>query len=412
MYENLIPRFIKYVKTETRSDEKSTTIPSTPSQVAFAKTLAAELTDIGLSDVSYNEKNGFVTAELPSNTTKENVRSIGFISHMDTADFNAENVQPQFVENYDGKSDINLDAAGKYKLTVKDFPNLANYQGDTLITTDGSTLLGSDDKSGIAEIMTTMEYLITHPEIEHGKLKVAFGPDEEIGTGANHFDAEAFDVDFAYTMDGGPVGELHYETFSAASAVITINGKNVHPGSAKNTMINSLQVAHKFHNEIPAAECPEKTEGYEGFYHLMYMEGNEELTTMSYIIRDHDREKFEGRKAFIQSIADKLNADFDEERILVSLNDQYYNMGEIISKDMSIIDLVKDAMAVIGIEAKVEPVRGGTDGSKISMMGIPTPNIFAGAENMHGRYEFVSVQTMEKATAVIVEIAKLNASQA
>lgn len=412
MYENLVSRFISYVKTETRSDETSSTIPSTPSQVAFAKTLAAELTEIGMSDVRYNEANGFVTAELPSNTTKEGVRGIGFIAHMDTADFNAENVNPQFVEHYDGESDIPLDEEGKYKLTVKDFPNLKNYKGQTLITTDGSTLLGSDDKSGIAEIMTAMEYLVNHPEIEHGKIKVAFGPDEEIGTGANQFDVADFDVDFAYTMDGGPVGELHYETFNAAAATVTIHGKNVHPGSAKDTMINSLQVAHRFHSLLPQDECPEKTEGYEGFYHLNHLAGNEEETTMAYIIRDHDREKFEARKAFIQSVAATINADFDEERVVVDLKDNYYNMGEVISKDMSIIDLVKDAMAVLEITPLVEPVRGGTDGSKISMMGLPTPNIFAGAENMHGRYEFVSVETMEKATSVIIEIVKLNASQA
>lgn len=412
MYENLVPRFINYVKTETRSDETSQTIPSTPSQVAFAQTLVAELKEIGMSHVSYNEKNGFVTAELPSNTPKENVRAIGFIAHMDTADFNAVNVNPQFVENYDGKSDIPLDSDGKYKLTVKDFPNLKNYQGQTLITTDGTTLLGSDDKSGIAEIMTAMEYLVQHPEIEHGKIKVAFGPDEEIGTGANHFDVADFDVDFAYTMDGGPLGELHYETFNAAAATVTIQGKNVHPGSAKNTMINSLQVAHHFHSLLPAEECPEKTAGYEGFYHLNHFTGNEEETTMAYIIRDHDREKFEARKAFIQSVAAKVNQEFDEERVFVDLKDNYYNMGEVISQDMSIIDLVKDAMAVLAIEPVVEPVRGGTDGSKISMMGLPTPNIFAGAENMHGRFEFVSVETMGKATAVIIEIVKLNASQA
>lgn len=259
MYDNLVPRFIKYVKTETRSNPESTTIPSTESQVAFAKTLVEELKELGLSDVKYNEKNGFVTAELPSNTDKENVRSIGFIAHMDTADFNAVGVSPQFVENYDGKSDIPLDKEGKYKLTVKDFPNLKNYKGQTLITTDGSTLLGADDKAGIAEIMTAMEILLNSPTIKHGKVKVAFGPDEEIGTGANHFDVEDFDVDFAFTMDGGPVGELQYETFSAAQAKITIQGKNVHPGTAKNTMINALKLAIDFDNALPTDEVPEKT---------------------------------------------------------------------------------------------------------------------------------------------------------
>lgn len=412
MYENLVPRFLSYVKTETRSNPESTTTPSTPTQVEFAKVLMKELTEIGMSEVSYNEANGFVTATLPANTDKEGVRSMGFIAHMDTADFNAVNVNPQIIENYDGKSDIPLDKEGKYVLAPKDFPNMTNYEGHTLITTDGSTLLGSDDKSGIAEIMTAMEILIKDDSIKHGKIRVAFGPDEEIGTGADKFDAEGFGVDFAYTMDGGPEGELHFETFSAAQANITIHGKNVHPGSAKDKMINALQVAIKFHNELPADECPEKTEGYEGFYHLMALEGNEEEAKMSYIIRDHDREKFEARKAVITDIQTKLNANFDQERIVIDMYDQYYNMRDVIEKDMSIIELAKDAMNAIGVTPKVEPVRGGTDGSKISMMGIPTPNIFAGAENMHGRFEFVSVQTMEKATQVIVEIARLNAEQA
>lgn len=410
-YENLVPRFIRYIKTETRSDSTSTTIPSTQTQVDFAQTLVAELKEIGLSDVSYNPKNGFVTAELPSNTTKANVRSIGFIAHMDTADFNAVGVNPQFVENYDGKSTIKLDDAGKYQLTVKDFPNLKNYAGQTLITTDGSTLLGSDDKSGIAEIMTAMEILVNDPGIKHGKIKVAFGPDEEIGTGANNFDAEGFDVDFAYTLDGGPVGELQFETFSAAGAEITIQGKNVHPGTAKDTMINALKLAIDFNNELPVDEVPEKTSGYEGFFHLQHMSGNEEEARLTYIIRDHDREKFEARKALMTSIQSKLNSRFDEERVVLEMADQYYNMSDVIAKDMSIIDLAKAAMVNLDIEPNTEPVRGGTDGSKISYMGIPTPNIFAGGENMHGRYEFVAVESMEKATDVIVEIARLNEEQ-
>ncbi|MGO2101120.1 peptidase T [Vagococcus salmoninarum] len=410
-YENLVPRFIRYIKTETRSDSTSTTIPSTQTQVDFAQTLVAELKEIGLSDVSYNPKNGFVTAELPSNTTKANVRSIGFIAHMDTADFNAVGVNPQFVENYDGKSTIKLDDAGKYQLTVKDFPNLKNYAGQTLITTDGSTLLGSDDKSGIAEIMTAMEILVNDPGIKHGKIKVAFGPDEEIGTGANNFDAEGFDVDFAYTLDGGPVGELQFETFSAAGAEVTIQGKNVHPGTAKDTMINALKLAIDFNNELPVDEVPEKTSGYEGFFHLQHMSGNEEEARLTYIIRDHDREKFEARKALMTSIQTKLNSRFDEERVVLEMADQYYNMSDVIAKDMSIIDLAKAAMVNLDIEPNTEPVRGGTDGSKISYMGIPTPNIFAGGENMHGRYEFVAVESMEKATDVIIEIARLNEEQ-
>lgn len=407
MYENLVPRFLRYVKTETRSNPESKTTPSTQTQVDFAQTLAKELKEIGMSEVAYNETNGFVTATLPRNTTKE-VRSIGFIAHMDTADFNAVNVQPQLVKNYDGQSDIALDSEGKYKLTVKDFPNLAHYKGQTLITTDGSTLLGADDKSGIAEIMTAMETLIQNPTIKHGKICVAFGPDEEIGVGADKFDVEKFDVDFAYTIDGGPVGELQYETFSAAQADITILGKNVHPGTAKDTMINALQLAIDFQNELPSEEVPEKTEGREGFFHLMSLSGNPEETKMSYIIRDHDREKFEGRKELLTKVQTKLNALFDQERILIHMYDQYYNMKEIIEKDMSIVEIAKNAMENVSIKPIIEPVRGGTDGSKISYLGIPTPNIFAGGENMHGRFEFVAVESMEKATDLIIEIARLN----
>lgn len=407
MYENLLPRFLKYVKTETRSDATSTTTPSTQTQVAFAKELQKELEELGLSDVHYNESNGFVIATLPSNV-EHDVRSIGFIAHMDTADFNAENVDPQIIENYDGESTIKLDKEGKYTLNTKDFPNLKNYAGETLITTDGSTLLGSDDKSGIAEIMTAMEILLKNPTIKHGEIKVAFGPDEEIGVGADKFDVEDFNVDFAYTMDGGPVGELQYETFNAAQAEITIQGKNVHPGTAKDTMINALQLAVDFQNALPADEVPEKTEGTEGFFHLMSLSGSVEEAKMAYIIRDHDRSRFEERKAQLLAVQESLNARFDEPRVHVHLYDQYYNMKEIIEKDMSIIDLAKDAMKAVGITPMTEPVRGGTDGSKISYLGIPTPNIFAGGENMHGRYEFVSLQSMMKATDVIVKIAELN----
>ena len=408
MYENLLPRFLKYVKTETRSDATSTTTPSTQTQVAFAKELQKELEELGLSDVHYNEANGFVIATLPSNVDHD-VRSIGFIAHMDTADFNAENVDPQIIENYDGESTIKLDKEGKYTLNTKDFPNLKNYAGETLITTDGTTLLGSDDKSGIAEIMTAMEILLKNPTIKHGEIKVAFGPDEEIGVGADKFDVEDFNVDFAYTMDGGPVGELQYETFNAAQAEITIQGKNVHPGTAKDTMINALQLAVDFQNALPADEVPEKTEGTEGFFHLMSLSGSVEEAKMAYIIRDHDRSRFEERKAQLLAVQESLNARFDEPRVHVHLYDQYYNMKEIIEKDMSIIDLAKDAMKAVGITPMTEPVRGGTDGSKISYLGIPTPNIFAGGENMHGRYEFVSLQSMMKATDVIVKIAELNA---
>ena len=408
MYENLLPRFLKYVKTETRSDATSTTTPSTQTQVAFAKELMKELEEIGMQEITYNENNGYVIATLPSNLDKE-ARTIGFISHMDTADFNAEGVNPQTVENYDGESTIKLDADGKYTLNVKDFPNLKNYAGQTLITTDGSTLLGSDDKSGIAEIMTAMEYLINHPEIKHGEVRVGFGPDEEIGIGADKFDVKQFNTDFAYTMDGGPIGELQYETFSAAQAEITMHGKNVHPGTAKNTMINALQMAIDFHNQLPEGDRPEKTDGREGFFHLLALDGNVEEAKMTYIIRDHDRDKFEERKQMITDLQAKMNSQFDQERVEINMYDQYYNMGEIIEKDMSVIDLAKGAMEEVDVKPIIEPISGGTDGSKISFMGIPTPNIFAGAENMHGRFEFVSLQTMEKAVDVIVKIIENNA---
>ncbi|MFR3687078.1 MAG: peptidase T [Enterococcus sp.] len=408
MYENLLPRFLHYVKTETRSDATSTTTPTTQTQVDFAHELMKELEEIGMQEITYNEKNGYVIATLPSNLDKE-ARKIGFISHMDTADFNAEGVNPQIVENYDGESTIKLDADGKYTLNVKDFPNLKNYAGQTLITTDGSTLLGSDDKSGIAEIMTAMEYLINHPEIKHGEVRVGFGPDEEIGIGADKFDVKQFNTDFAYTMDGGPIGELQYETFSAAQAEITMHGKNVHPGTAKNTMINALQMAIDFHNQLPEGDRPEKTDGREGFFHLLALDGNVEEAKMTYIIRDHDRDKFEERKQMITDLQAKMNSQFDQERVEINMYDQYYNMGEIIEKDMSVIDLAKGAMEEVDVKPVIEPIRGGTDGSKISFMGIPTPNIFAGAENMHGRFEFVSLQTMEKAVDVIVKIIENNA---
>lgn len=407
MYENLLPRFLRYVKTETQSDPTSHTTPSTQTQVEFAQVLKKELEDLGLSDVTYNTENGFVIATLPSNIDHD-VRSIGFIAHMDTADFNAVGVNPQIIENYDGESTIVLDKEGRFTLNVKDFPNLKNYDGHTLITTDGTTLLGADDKAGIAEIMTAMEILLKNPSIPHGEIKVAFGPDEEIGVGADKFDVEQFNVDFAYTIDGGPLGELQYETFSAAASKHHDPRKNVHPGTAKNTMINALQLAIDFHNELPADEVPEKTDGYEGFFHLMALNGSPEEAKMSYIIRDHKRESFEARKAMITSMQEKMNQRFDQERIQVEMYDQYYNMREIIEKDMSIVDLAEKAMIDLDIKPVIEPVRGGTDGSKISYLGIPTPNLFAGGENMHGRFEFVSLQVMEKATDVIVKIAELN----
>ncbi|MHC9532709.1 peptidase T [Dellaglioa sp. L3N] len=407
-YEELIPRFIKYVKTETRSDENSKTTPSTQTQVDFAKELKKELLEIGLADARISEKSGYVLATLPSNLENgEEVKAVGFISHMDTAAFTAEGVKPQFVENYDGESDINLDDEGKFKLTVKEFPNLKNYKGNTLITTDGSTLLGSDDKSGVAEIITAVAYLVAHPEVKHGDIKVGIGPDEEIGVGADKFDVKDFGADLAYTVDGGPLGELEYETFNAAQAVISIQGKEVHPATAKGVLINAIKLANQFDALLPQDEVPEKTEGREGFYHLVSLDGTVDEAKMVYIIRDHDRQKFEDRKKFMLSIADKMNAGFDTERVTIDMADQYYNMREVIEKDMTVVNVAKQVMENLSIKPDIYPVRGGTDGSKISFMGLPTPNLFAGAENMHARFEFVSIETMEKATDVVLEIIKL-----
>jgi tripeptide aminopeptidase len=403
MYENLVPRFLNYVKFETRSDETSTTVPSTKNQVAFAKqVLMPELEALGLSDIQYNPANGFVTAVLPANSDKP-FPKMGFIAHMDTADFEAANVNPIIRGNYDGKA-IVLDAEKNIVLSPDDFPALKNYVGQTLITTDGKTLLGADDKAGIAEIMTAMEIVLAAKDIEHGVVKVAFGPDEEIGRGADLFDVAAFDCDFAYTMDGGPVGELEFESFNAAQAIVRIQGKNVHPGTAKDTMVNAIKLALAFDDALPQEEVPEKTEKREGFYHLMGIEGNVEESKMVYIIRDHDRVLFEEKKAMLRSVADLLNSKLKEKRISIEISDQYFNMGEILEKDMRPVSLAESAMKALGIVPIIEPIRGGTDGSKLSYMGLPTPNIFAGGENFHGRYEFVSIQSMEKATAVIVEI--------
>ena len=405
MPNQLLDRFIRYVKKETRSDEASTTVPSTPSQTEFLKDLVEELVELGYQDVRLNPKNSFVTATIPATTTKE-VPVVGFISHVDTADFEARNVQPQFHENYDGEA-IVLDKEGKFVLSPKDFPNLKNYVGKTLITTDGTTLLGADDKAGVSEIVTAGAYLLAHPEIEHGKIRVAFGPDEEIGRGADLFDVEEFGCDFAYTMDGGPVGELEYESFNAAQAEITFQGKNVHPGTAKDTMVNALELARQFQNALPEFEVPEHTSGREGFYHLMYANGVVEEAKLVYIIRDHDRTLFEAKKAYLQLVVDRLNASLDSNRISIDMKDQYYNMAEIIEKDFRAVEVAQKAMENLSITPIIEPIRGGTDGSKISFMGLPTPNIFAGGENFHGRYEFVAVESMEKARDVIIEIAQL-----
>lgn len=400
-YPNLLNRFLTYVKVNTRSDETSTTTPSTQSQVDFATNiLIPEMKRVGLENVYYLP-NGYAIGTLPANDPSL-TRKIGLISHMDTADFNAEGVNPQIIENYDG-SVIPLGQSG-FNLDPADFDSLKKYKGQTLITTDGTTLLGSDDKSGIAEIMTAIEYLTTHPDIKHCEIRVGFGPDEEIGVGADKFDAVDFDVDFAYTIDGGPLGELQFETFSAAAADITFQGRNVHPGTAKGQMINALQLAIDFHNQLPNGARPELTDGYEGFYHLMNVEGTVEEAKASYIIRDFDTATFEKRKELMRSIAAKMNATLGGERVQLELKDQYYNMRQVIEKDMTPINIAKAVMEKLDIQPIIEPIRGGTDGSKISFMGIPTPNIFAGGENMHGRFEYVSLQTMERAVDTIIGI--------
>lgn len=400
-YEKLLERFLTYVKINTRSNPNSTQTPTTQSQVDFALTvLKPEMEAIGLKDVHYLPSNGYLVGTLPA-TSDRLCHKIGFISHMDTADFNAENITPQIVDYKGG--DIELGDSG-YILSPKDFPNLNNYHGQTLITTDGKTLLGADDKSGIAEIMTAMEYLASHPEIEHCEIRVGFGPDEEIGIGADKFDVKDFDVDFAYTVDGGPLGELQYETFSAAGLELTFEGRNAHPGTAKNQMINALQLAMDFHSQLPENERPEQTDGYQGFYHLYDLSGTVDQAKSSYIIRDFEEVNFLKRKHLAQDIADNMNEALQSERVKVKLYDQYYNMKKVIEKDMTPINIAKEVMEELDIKPIIEPIRGGTDGSKISFMGIPTPNLFAGGENMHGRFEFVSLQTMEKAVDVILGI--------
>ncbi|MCZ0716747.1 peptidase T [Aerococcus kribbianus] len=404
--EFLLDRFLTYVKEDTQSDEAyAHQVPSTAKQVDFAKKLIASLADFPLEDIFFNDKDAYVTATLPSNDPEGNYPTIAFFAHVDTADFNGSNVSPQIIEDYQGQV-IDLGESG-YQLDPEVFPSLNKYHGQTLITTDGTTLLGADDKAGIAEIVTAIAYLVDHPEIKHGDIKIAFGPDEEIGVGADRFDVDRLAADFAYTMDGGPLGELQYETFNAAAAKVKIAGKNVHPGTAKDTMINALQLAVDFHAALPEDQRPETTDGRDGFYHLMGLTGKVDEAEMSYIIRDHDREIFEDRKAQMLAIADKLNAEWGHQVVQVELNDQYYNMGDILQDDMRPIKLAQKAFQNVGIEAEIEAVRGGTDGSKLTYMGLPTPNIFAGGENMHGRFEYVSLQTMEKASQVIVAIAAL-----
>ena len=405
MKAEIIERFTSYVKIDTQSNEESTTCPSTPGQLTLANQLVEELKTIGLEDVTIDE-NGYVMATLPSNTTKQ-VPTIGFLAHVDTAtDFTGKDVKPQIVENYNG-NDIILNKELSVVLSPKEFPSLSNYIGHTLITTDGTTLLGADNKSGIAEIMTAMAYLVQHPEIKHGTVRVAFTPDEEIGRGPHKFDVDRFNAKYAYTVDGGPLGELEYESFNAAAAKITIKGTNIHPGTAKGKMVNSAKIAMELHNQLPAAEAPEYTEGYEGFYHLISFNGEVEETKLSYIIRDFDRHQFNARKEFMKKIVEDLQAKYGQDRILLELHDQYYNMKDKIEPVKEIVDIAYRAMKNLDIEPKIAPIRGGTDGSQLSYMGLPTPNIFTGGENFHGKYEFISVDDMVKATKVIIEIAEL-----
>lgn len=405
LQKDLIKRLTSYVVVDTQSNDESETCPSTPGQLTLAGMLVEELKSIGMTDVTMDE-NGYVMATLPSNTEKE-VPTIGFLAHVDTAtDFTGKNVKPQIVENYDGNN-IVLNEELHIVLTKKDFPQMENYKGHTLITTDGTTLLGADNKAGIAEIMTAMDYLIKHPEIKHGKIRVAFTPDEEIGRGPHKFDVAAFGANFAYTMDGGPLGELEYESFNAAGAKITFKGTNIHPGTAKGKMVNSAKIAMEFNGKLPVEEAPEYTEGYEGFYHLGSVHGDVEKTTLSYIIRDFDKDNFEARKTKIESIVNELRVKYGEDNILLDMKDQYYNMREKIEPVKEIVDIVEQAMNNLDIQPIFKPIRGGTDGSQLSYMGLPTPNIFTGGENYHGKYEFISVDNMVKASNVIIEVVQL-----
>ncbi len=405
--QKTIDRFIKYVKIDTQSDPDNSAFPSTDKQWNLANLLVEELKEIGMKEVSIDE-NAYVMATLPSNSNKE-IPTIGFIAHFDTSpDYSGSHVNPQIHTNYDGK-DIVLDADENIILSPEYFEDLLLYKGQTLITTDGSTLLGADDKAGITEIMCAMDYLINHGEIEHGKIRVGFTPDEEVGKGAHKFDVEKFAAEWAYTMDGSQVGELEYENFNAAGAKVTINGKIVHPGYAKDKMINSMLIASDFINGLPKNEIPQKTEGYEGFFHLHRMNGSVEKTDLEYIIRDHDMDLFLKRKQQFNELAIKMNKELGDDTIEVEIKDQYFNMREKIEPVMHIVDIAEMAMKELGINPLIKAIRGGTDGSQLSYKGLPCPNIFAGGHNFHGRYEYVPVESMQKATEVIVKIAELTA---
>jgi tripeptide aminopeptidase len=399
---NVIERFLKYVKFDTQSDENSNVTPSTPKQMVFAEYLRAELESLGLEDIELDE-HGYLYATLPANTDKA-LPTVGFIAHMDTSpDMSGENVTPRIVTNYDGK-DIVLNEEEQIILSPSQFPELLDHVGEDLIVTNGKTLLGADDKAGIAEIVAAVDYLLQHPEIKHGKVRVGFNPDEEIGMGAHLFDVQKFGCDWAYTMDGGEVGELEYENFNAAGAKISIQGRNVHPGYAKGKMINALRVAQEFINLVPVAESPEQTEGYEGFFHLIGVSGEVEKAQVAFIIRDHDRRIFEDRKQRMAEWGEQLNAKYGAGTVTVDIKDQYYNMREKIEPVKHVVDVAFKAMEAAGVKPVVRPIRGGTDGAQLSFKGLPCPNIFAGGLNFHGKYEFVPVQSIEKARDVVVKI--------
>ena len=402
---NITERFLKYVSFTTTSDDNTKMTPSTPGQMIFAQYLVEELKSIGLQEVDL-DNNGYIMATLPANTDKS-IPVIGFISHMDTSpDMTAKNIKARIISNYDGE-DILLNDEKLIVFETEKYPEILQYKGQDIIVTDGTTLLGADDKAGLAEIVTAMEYLIAHPEIKHGKIRIGFTPDEEIGQGADHFDVTKFSAEWAYTMDGGEIGELEFENFNAASAKISFQGVNVHPGYARHKMLNSMRVAHQFASMLPRHETPEHTEKYEGFYHLVGMEGTVEKSSLTYIIRDHERDRFERRKKEIQHIVNKINSEFGEDTATLEMRDQYYNMREKVEPVMHIVDLAFEAMEAVGVKPNVKPIRGGTDGSRLSYMGLPCPNIFAGGHNFHGRFEYVPVQSMEKATMVIVKIAEI-----
>lgn len=409
MKQDLIKRLITYAEMDTQSNEDNENTPSTLGQIELANKLVDELKEIGLTDASV-DNNGYVMATLPATTSKD-VPTVGFLAHVDTAtDFTGKNVKPQVVENFDG-NDIVLNKELNVILSTKDFPELANYKGHTLITTDGTTLLGADNKAGIAEIMTAMNYLHNHPDIEHGDIRVAFTPDEEIGRGPHKFDVERFNAEFAYTIDGGPLGELQYESFNAAAAKVTFKGSNVHPGTAKNKMVNSAKLANEFIQLFPEQESPEHTEGYEGFYHLISITGNVETTEVYYIIRDFDKDNFANRKELVKSFVNHIKEKYGESSVELELTDQYYNMRDKIEPVKHIVDIAAGAMKNNNIKPLMQPIRGGTDGSQLSYKGLPTPNIFTGGENFHGKYEYVSVDNMEKSTQVIIEISRLIAGK-